>query len=97
LDLEKTGLIDVNPFGKRRRDIRGDRSMSLVGVVPGQSVEIVDVKGGHGLKRRLAAMGLVRGQEVEVIYNNRGGPLVVAVMGGRLMMGRGMARRIIVN
>jgi ferrous iron transport protein A len=90
-------LTDVNPFGTRRRVIKGDRGVSLVAVDPGRNVKIVDVKGGQVLKKRLAAMGLVRGQDVAVIYNNRGGPLVVSVMGGRLMIGRGMAHKIIVN
>jgi Fe2+ transport system protein FeoA len=71
--------------------------MSLVTVGQGKSVKIVDVHGGHGIKRRLAAMGLVRGQEIEVIHNHRGSPLVISVLGSRFMVGRGMAHKIIVS
>jgi len=77
-----------------RNDVQ---SMSLIAVEPNRSVIITDVSGGHGLKSRLAAMGLVKGQQVEVLRNNRGGPVVISVMGSRLMMGRGMAHKIIVQ
>ena len=71
--------------------------MSLIAVGQGKNVRIVDVIGGHGIKRRLASMGLVRGQEIEVIHNHRGRPLVISVLGSRFMIGRGMAHKIIVG
>jgi Fe2+ transport system protein FeoA len=80
----------------RKRAAEDRERMSLVTVSRGQSVTIVDVVGGHGIRRRLAAMGLVRGQQIEVIHNHRGGPIVISVMGSRLMIGRGMAGKIIV-
>ena len=73
------------------------RKMSLVTIGQGKSVKIIDVRGGHGIKRRLASMGLVRGQDVEVIHNHRGRPLVISVLGSRFMVGRGMAHKIIVD
>lgn len=52
--------------------------------------------GGHGLKHRLAEMGLSVGAEV-LLVRFGGGPVVVEVRGTRLMLGRGMMHRIMVE
>jgi len=68
-------------------------AMSLVG----QRVSFVGLqRGGRRLSRRLAEMGLVPGERMQVL--NRGpGPFIVAVKGTRLLLGRGMAERILVR
>ncbi len=68
-------------------------AMSLVG----QRVSFVGLQGGgRRLSRRLAEMGLVPGERMEVL--NRGpGPFIVAVKGTRLLLGRGMADRVLVR
>ena len=71
--------------------------MSLSMVERGRFVRIQDVQGGHGIQNKLAAMGIVRGQKIQVINNHQGGPMVVAVMESRVMLGRSMALRIIVG
>ena len=81
----------------KKAGVEVNSRMSLVTVGQGKNVRIVDVHGGHGIKSRLAAMGLVRGQEIEVIHNHRGRPLVISVLGSRFMVGRGMAHKIIVD
>ncbi len=81
----------------KKAGVEVNSRMSLVSVGQGKNVKIVDVHGGHSIKRRLAAMGLVRGQEIEVIHNHRGRPLVISVLGSRFMVGRGMAHKIIVD
>jgi len=48
------------------------------------------------LNHRLAEMGLSVGTEV-VLIRREGGPVVVNVRGTRLMLGRGMAYRIMVE
>jgi len=63
----------------------------------GSTVRIRQVFGGHGLQRRLSAMGLMPGMELEVVSNDRGGPLVVKVLDSRFMIGRGMAHHIHVS
>ena len=52
--------------------------------------------GGHGLKHRLAEMGLSVGTEL-LLVRSEGGPVVVEVRSTRLMLGRGMAHRIMVE
>ncbi len=63
----------------------------------GRNVRIRRVFGGRGPQRRLSAMGLAPGMQIEVITNDRGGPLVVRVLDSRFMIGRGMAHHIQVS
>jgi Fe2+ transport system protein A len=59
-------------------------------------VRLVAVDAGHGLRGRLAAMGIVPGVEIEVLRNSGHGPFLIAVKGSRIMLGRGMAQKIVV-
>ena len=61
----------------------------------GRSCKSID--GGRQLRGRLAALGLLPGAELEVIQNSGQGPFVVAVRGSRIVIGRGMAARILVE
>ena len=79
----------------------GDQSdqkspLSLRMASRGDTVRLVDIRGGMRLQHRLAEMGLTPGMEFEVVANNRGGPCVVLVKGTRMMIGRGMIDRIFV-
>ncbi len=71
--------------------------MPLTIVQAGRRVRFVSVDAGHGLQGRLAAMGLVPGVEIEVLRNSLHGPFLVAVKGSRIMLGRGMAQKIVVE
>lgn len=70
--------------------------MPLAIVQAGRRVRLVAVDRGHGLQGRLAAMGLVPGVEIKVLRNSMHGPFLVEVKGSRIMLGRGMARKIMV-
>ena len=70
--------------------------MPLAIVEPGRRVRLIAVDAGHGRRGMLAAMGLVPGVEIEVLRNSMRGPFLVEVKGSRIMLGRGMARKIIV-
>lgn len=63
----------------------------------GHRLKIKAIHGGRGLQARLSAMGLIPGMHIEVISNNQRGPLVVLVMGSRIILGRGMAQKIMVD
>jgi Fe2+ transport system protein FeoA len=71
--------------------------MPLVIVQAGRRVRLVAVDAGRGLQGRLAAMGLVPGVEIEVLRNSMHGPFLIEVKGSRIMLGRGMAQKIIVS
>jgi len=63
----------------------------------GDTVKLVDIRGGARLQHRLAEMGLTPGMKFEIVANNRGGPCVVLVKGTMMMIGRGMIDRIFVH
>ncbi len=71
--------------------------MPLSIVQSGRRVRLVSVDAGCGLCGRLTAMGLVPGVEIEVVQNSIRGPFLIEVMGSRIMLGRGMARKITVE
>lgn len=60
------------------------------------TVEIVRIDAGRRLNRRLTELGLTPGVPVQVLYVN-GGPMLIAVRGTRLAIGRGMAEKILVR
>jgi len=78
-------------------DRKEERIMTLSDVADGQRVNIVAIDGGHGVTRRLAAMGMLPNAEVEVIRNGHPGPFIVRVRGTRIALGRGVAHKILVR
>ena len=63
----------------------------------GKTVRLVGVEAGRGLNSRLAAMGLLPNVEITVINNGHPGPFVISLKGSRMMLGRGMADKIMVS
>lgn len=72
----------------------GLRGRPLSSVPEGETVRLLGVDAGHGLKARLAAMGLVPGVQMCMVRNSGHGPAVVEVKGTRLALGRGMTLRM---
>lgn len=69
----------------------------LSGVKAGEKVTLVYIDAGHGLRGRLTAMGLVPGTILTIINNDQPGPFVINVKNTKVMLGRGMAQKIIVS
>ena len=63
----------------------------------GETVRLVKVNAGRGLNSRLAAMGLVANTEITVVSNSHTGPFVVTVKQSKVMLGKGMAHKIMVK
>jgi len=69
----------------------------LLSALPdGTSARFVSVHGGAGLRSRLMAMGLRPGAALRVVHNGGRGPFVVAAGEARIVLGRGMARKVLV-
>ncbi len=66
-------------------------------VKPGETVKLADINAGQGLKSQLTAMGLVPDVEITVINNSHPGPFVISVKDSKMMLGRGMAHKIVVR
>jgi len=71
--------------------------MTLSLVPPNTRVKVRAVHGGRGFCQRLASMGFLPGVEMTVIRSGPGGPVIVDLGGGRLMLGRGMAHKVMVE
>lgn len=71
--------------------------MPLTRVSQGEDVELVRVKGRRGLAFRLATMGLIPGVRIRVESRGGRGPALISFAGTRLILGHGMALRIIVR
>ncbi|MDF1514036.1 MAG: FeoA family protein [Anaerolineae bacterium] len=60
----------------------------------GSQALIHSFEGGHNFIARLAALGFTPGAPVKVMRNHGIGPMIVAIRGTRIALGRGEARRI---
>lgn len=71
------------------------RPLSMVAA--GETVKVVKIDAGRGLNSRLAAMGLVPSTQITVVSNGHPGPFVLNVKESKVMLGRGMAHKIMVS
>ena len=71
-------------------------ALPLSMISPGTPVKLVCISAGRKLRHRLTELGLTPGVELQVMQD-QGGPLLVAVYGSRLALGRGMAHKILVE
>jgi len=62
----------------------------------GETVKIVRIEAGRGLNSRLASMGLVPNVQITVVKNTHPGPFVISIKNSKMMLGRGMANKIMV-
>lgn len=69
----------------------------LCAATRGKLLTVIGFRGGHGMQRRLADMGLTPGLELKLISCDRHGPVIVDVRGTRLALGRGVAHHIMVK
>lgn len=69
----------------------------LSAVRSGERVRLAGIEAGRSLNSRLIAMGLVPNAEITVISNNHPGPFVIMVKSSKLVLGRGMAQKIMVS
>ena len=71
--------------------------MPLVNARQGERFEIKDFIGGATARMRLLSMGLRIGDKIDVITNLDSGQLVVAIDYNRYALGRGLAKKILVE
>ncbi|MBN2452276.1 MAG: transcriptional repressor [Lentisphaeria bacterium] len=67
---------------------------SLAACLRGECLEVVEVIGGRGVRQRLHELGLVQGTVVKVVRAD--GPVSLEVRGGRIVLGRQEAAKVIV-
>ena len=75
----------------------GERSLrTLDKVSAGSIVHLAKIEGERGVKHRLAAMGVLPDEEILVLINEHCGQVVLNVKNSRVVVGRGMARKLLV-
>lgn len=85
----KTGMTQVSgPTGG---------AFPLALAADGEALRIVDIRGGQGLRERLASRGLGLGSRVRVAQTEGPGGMVLHSGGSRIALGMGMAYRILVQ
>lgn len=64
----------------------------------GDTVRVVDIQGGLGFRQRLFHLGIHEGDILTVKRSGiLGGPILIEVHGTEIALGRGMAKRILVE
>ena len=76
-----------------------DESSKTLDQIPsGTYAKILILNGGHGIRKRLHQIGFFEGETIYVKRSSRlGGPILVRIHGSEIALGRGMARKIIVQ
>ncbi|MFP4442566.1 MAG: ferrous iron transport protein A [Spirochaetia bacterium] len=74
-----------------------ENSNKLTALKPGEKAKIIRLDGGFGMRKRLTDLGVVPGREATVLSSHRNSPLLVKIDGTRIMIGRGMAAKIVVE
>jgi len=64
---------------------------------PGKEATLVSITGGRGLRNRLTDMGLNDGMKLKVLQSHSSGPCVILVGNTRLVLGHGMAQKVLVK
>jgi len=67
-------------------------SRALCACLAGETVQVLEVVGGHGIRQHLMDLGLTRGTQVTVLRAD--GPVTLELRGGRLALGRHEAAKI---
>ena len=71
--------------------------LPLTSAKQGEKLVIQDFHGGSSARLRLMSMGLRTGDEIDVITNTNNGQVVIASDFKRLVLGRGLAQKILVK
>jgi len=73
------------------------KHLPLAMINPSEEVTVAEIRGGRGLVRRLADMGLTPGTTLKVINSQMPGPILIDLRGSRLALGHGVALKIMVE
>ena len=74
-----------------------DELMPLSMARPGTRARVTELRGGLGMNRRLASLGIVPGCELVLVRGGPGGPIIVTVGQSQLVLGRGISHRIMIQ
>ena len=91
-------MDSLNSIRLEVKEVPSGPMMPLTMVNRGDVAVVRKVKGCDTVRQRLIDLGLNPGAKVQVLKNERSGPMIVAVKGdGRLALGRKMSHRVMVT
>lgn len=64
---------------------------------PAKEGRVVSLSGGSSFRSKMYQLGIHESAPIHVVANRRSGPLVIEAGGTRLIIGRGMAEKILVH
>ncbi|MFH1369088.1 MAG: FeoA family protein [Elusimicrobiota bacterium] len=73
------------------------KHISVTELKTGQKARVVAIQGGWGFQRKLENIGIRVGSEISNLSGGENGPVVVRSGCTQVALGRGMARKIIVE
>lgn len=76
--------------------VGGKELRSLNMVEAGSVVRLASIDANHGLRQRLAAMGILPNAEIFVVRNEKRGQVVINVKDSKVVLGRGMSHKVMV-
>ena len=85
--------MEIGPEKTSKRE-----QMTLDQIAAGKRARVIEIRGGRGLCRHLEQMGIHAGDVISL--QGAGafrGPLLIEVHGSRIALGRGVARKVIVE
>jgi len=86
--------VPVHEDGQVTAQDRG-RVTVLQALASGTRAVVREIHGGHGLRRRLGAVGLHPGDTLEVLQAGANtSPVLIEIHGARVAIGRGQAERV---
>lgn len=77
--------------------LSNEMGLKLTDSISGSVVKIDKISGGDNLRDKLLSMGLLPGKEVEVLSVRKHGPVIVKINDTRIVIGHGMASKILVS
>ena len=77
--------------------VKQNQVRPLSTVATGDTAWLVHVEAGRGLNSRLASMGFVPDVKIRVVSNGHPGPFVIIIKDIKMVLGRGVAQKILVR
>ena len=74
------------------------KELFLINIKSGEDAEIISILGGQMVNKRLSDLGLTPGTKIKVLRRAPfRGPIEIEVRGSKLVLGRGLASKILVK
>ena len=97
MKVKKPGCVRETA-GKDLRNMSDGKQIPLSRMESGQSGKVIDIQGGHGVIRRLDALGIRSGRSITKISSMfMRGPVTLQIGNSHIAIGFGMAKRILIE